>query len=53
MLGIMEDAPNASTLLNLVRETVPPVQVPWLDEAITGEYLSTKWHNEVDTLKEA
>ena len=51
MLGVMEEAPSAHTLIASVRERVPPIEVPWLEEAIAGRYLDMKWHDEANTLQ--
>ena len=53
MIGIMEGAPGAQTLICSVRERVAPVDVPWLEEAITGQYLTLKWHDEAEPLRDS
>ncbi|KAJ8068103.1 hypothetical protein OCU04_003675 [Sclerotinia nivalis] len=41
-LGILDDAPNSKALLDLIRDCVEEMQIPWLDEAKKAEYLVTK-----------
>jgi len=40
-VGIMEGG-ESSSLINFVREHVPPVDVPWIREAGSGKYLPLK-----------
>ena len=42
MIGLMNGAPNASSLVEFIRANVPEMEVPWLQEAIKGEYLPVK-----------
>lgn len=42
LIGIMEGAPHASPLLDQARNHVRVVEVPWLKEAVAGEYLPLK-----------
>ena len=42
MIGLMNSAPNASSLVEFIRANVPEMEVPWLQEAIKGEYLPVK-----------
>ena len=39
IIGLSQGAPTASGLIELVRARVPPVQVPWLEQAVAGVYL--------------
>ncbi len=39
LVGLMEDAPGSVPLVKFVREHVPLVEVPWLQEVGTGAYL--------------
>ncbi|CAD6444907.1 9c8925b4-2850-48a5-b9be-cb44fb5fa038 [Sclerotinia trifoliorum] len=41
-LGILDDAPNSKALIDLIRDCVEEIQIPWLDEAKKAEYLETK-----------
>ena len=38
-VGLFEDAPNATPLVDFVRERVAPIDVPWLKEVGTGIYI--------------
>lgn len=42
LIGILQDVPIARTLIELVREVVPVLGVPWLDEVKQGGYLGVK-----------
>lgn len=37
-IGILENAPNARALIDLVQRCVPEIEVPWLDEVRKAEY---------------
>lgn len=39
IIGLSQGAPAASELIEIIRTRVPPVQVPWLDQAVAGVYL--------------
>lgn len=41
-IGIMEGAPYSKSLVELVRECVPEIEVPWLREMKKGDYLPVK-----------
>ncbi|PVH81226.1 hypothetical protein DL98DRAFT_175372 [Cadophora sp. DSE1049] len=41
-IGILEGAPHSKPLLDLVRETVPEIDVPWLREVRDEKYLKVK-----------
>ncbi|APA15059.1 hypothetical protein sscle_14g098290 [Sclerotinia sclerotiorum 1980 UF-70] len=41
-LGILDDSPNSKALVDLIRDCVEEIQIPWLDEARKTEYLGTK-----------
>ncbi|KUJ19037.1 uncharacterized protein LY89DRAFT_695738 [Mollisia scopiformis] len=47
-IGILSSAPGAEALIAVVRETVPEIKIPWLDEVKRGEYLGVKI-NAIDT----
>ena len=42
MIGLKNGAPNASSLVEFIRANVPEMEIPWLQEAIKGEYLPVK-----------
>ena len=42
MVGLIDGAPSASSLIELVRQNVPELEVPWLEEAVKGAYLAVK-----------
>ena len=42
MVGLIDGAPNASSMIEYIRERVPDLEVPWLQEAIKGTYLAVK-----------
>lgn len=39
LLGMKKNAPSAAALLNFIKENVPAVQVPWIQEAAAARYL--------------
>jgi ribonuclease P/MRP protein subunit POP3 len=41
-IGILEDAPHSKGLIELVRGSVPEIEIPWLTEVKRGEYLGVK-----------
>ncbi|KAI0455621.1 hypothetical protein F5B21DRAFT_471026 [Xylaria acuta] len=41
-IGVCVDAPNSNALVDFMREHVPVVKVPWLQEAARAEYRGTK-----------
>ncbi|CZR61660.1 uncharacterized protein PAC_11557 [Phialocephala subalpina] len=41
-IGILDSAPGTEWLLKLMRETVPEIEVKWLDDMKKGVYLSVK-----------
>jgi ribonuclease P/MRP protein subunit POP3 len=41
-VALREDAPHAKGLIDFVREHVAPVEISWLREAQSGEFLETK-----------
>ncbi|KAF4625660.1 hypothetical protein G7Y89_g12500 [Cudoniella acicularis] len=41
-IGILEGAPHSGALIDLVRSQVPEVDVPWLRERKSAEYLAVK-----------
>jgi RNase P subunit Pop3 len=41
-VGILDGAPHSKSLVDLVRECVPEVEIPWLDEAKNSVYLPVK-----------
>lgn len=42
MVGLIEGAPDASSLIEIIRRNVPEMEVPWLQEAVKAAYLSVK-----------
>lgn len=42
MVGLMDGAPTASSLIEVVRQNVPELEIPWLQEAVKGAYLPVK-----------
>lgn len=42
MVGLIDGAPSALSLIQFIRENVPELEVPWLQEAVKGEYLPVK-----------
>ncbi|KAL9076524.1 MAG: hypothetical protein Q9161_000856 [Pseudevernia consocians] len=42
MVGLIDGAPNASSLIELIRQKVPELEVPWLQEVVRGGYLAVK-----------
>ena len=41
-IGILENAPHSKGLIELVRGSVPEIEIPWLTEVKRGEYLGVK-----------
>ena len=41
LVGLMDNAPAASQLIQLIRTHVPAVEIPWLQESISGVFLPT------------
>jgi RNase P subunit Pop3 len=41
-IGLLESAPHSRYLLDVVREFVPEIEVPWLQEAKKSDYLPVK-----------
>ncbi|KAI4723244.1 hypothetical protein E4T48_00547 [Aureobasidium sp. EXF-10727] len=39
VIGVFEDAPGAAPLLTYVRENMDPVEVPWLEKALSGQWM--------------
>ena len=42
MIGLMDSAPDASSLVEYIRQKVPEMEVTWLREAAKGAYLAVK-----------
>ena len=42
VVGLIDGAPNALSLIELIRQQVPELEVPWLQEAVKGTYLAVK-----------
>lgn len=42
MVGLIDGAPSALSLIEVIRENVPELEVPWLQEAVKGAYLAVK-----------
>jgi ribonuclease P/MRP protein subunit POP3 len=41
VVGVFDDAPGAGSLLGYVRENVDPVKIPWLEKALSGQWMGT------------
>lgn len=41
-IGILEGAPHSKALADLIRESVPEVEIPWLQQAKDSKYLPVK-----------
>jgi len=41
-IGILEGAPHSKSLVDLVRECVPEIQIPWMQEVTASKYLQVK-----------
>ncbi|KAG9660340.1 hypothetical protein KCU98_g3480, partial [Aureobasidium melanogenum] len=39
VIGVFDNAPGAAPLLEYVRDNVDPVEVPWLDKALSGHWM--------------
>lgn len=39
VIGLFDDAPGALSLLEYVRENVDPIEVPWLEKALSGQWM--------------
>lgn len=39
VVGVFEDAPGAGPLLEYVKENVVPVEIPWLEKALSGQWM--------------
>ncbi|KAI5212536.1 hypothetical protein AUEXF2481DRAFT_5619 [Aureobasidium subglaciale EXF-2481] len=46
VVGVFDDAPGSVSLLNYVRDNVVPVEVPWLEKALSGDWtgVTTECH---------
>lgn len=42
VIGIMEDAPGSKALLEYVREQIPAVEIPWMSQALNGDWMGTQ-----------
>ena len=42
MVGMIDGAPNALPLIELIRQNVPDLEVPWFQEAVKAAYLPVK-----------
>ena len=42
LIGLIEGAPDSKGLIDFIRRCVPQVEVPWVQEAVTGQYLPVK-----------
>lgn len=42
MVGLIDGAPSALSLIQFIRENVPELEIPWLQEAVKGAYLAVK-----------
>lgn len=41
-VGLLEDAPNSRSLVDLIRDMVRPVEIPWIPEVKKSKYLPVK-----------
>lgn len=39
VIGVFDDAPGAGSLLQYVRENIDPVKIPWLEKALSGQWM--------------
>jgi ribonuclease P/MRP protein subunit POP3 len=39
VIGVFDDAPGALSLLEYVRDNVDPIEVPWLEKALSGQWM--------------
>lgn len=39
VIGVFDDAPGAAPLLEYVRDNVVPVEVPWLEKVLSGQWM--------------
>lgn len=42
LVGLLYDSPAASNLVDVLRAQAPAVDIPWLQDSITGVYFPTK-----------
>ena len=42
VIGLSRDAPESAALMEFVRQRVPEIEAPWLDEIAAGSYLPVK-----------
>lgn len=47
VIGIMENAPGATALIDYVRDNVTPVEIPWLEPALAGKWTGFKLETHV------
>ena len=52
LVGVFENAPHARPLLDFVKQHVPLVEVPWLEEAKAGAYLPLNIRTDVTDVRE-
>jgi ribonuclease P/MRP protein subunit POP3 len=43
VLGLMGDAPDAGALIEVIREKLEPMEVPWLEQALAADYLTPRY----------
>lgn len=48
LIGLIDGALESKVLIEFIRERVPQVEVPWVQEAMAGAYLPVKI-NEIET----
>jgi ribonuclease P/MRP protein subunit POP3 len=41
-IGLVEGAPHAGSLVDVIRRSVPEIEVPWLEEVKKSTYLPVK-----------
>ena len=42
VIGLQRGAPMASELLEMVKARVPPIEIPWFEQAVAGMYMPLK-----------
>lgn len=43
LIGLKTGAPNAESLVELIRQSVPEVEIPWFQASATATYLAVNW----------
>jgi ribonuclease P/MRP protein subunit POP3 len=47
VVGVFDDAPGTASLMDYIRENVGPVEVPWMESALSGKWLGTNVEHRV------